>query len=47
MKEVELKLLAELVENSRRSDRDVVKAIGMLARHPVGVEREGIVESLA
>jgi len=47
MKEVELKLLAELVENRRRGYRDVVKATGMLARHPVGVEREGMVESLA
>jgi len=28
MKEIELKLLAELLNNSRRSDRDLAKVIG-------------------
>jgi Lrp/AsnC family transcriptional regulator for asnA, asnC and gidA len=47
MKEVELKLVSELMKNSRRSDRDLAKAIGVsqptVTRTRSRLEREGII----
>jgi DNA-binding Lrp family transcriptional regulator len=45
MKEIELKLLAELLKNSRRSDRDLAKVIGTsqptVTRTRIRLEKEG------
>lgn len=47
MKEVAQKLLSELMKNSRRSDRDLAKAIGTsqptVTRIRSGLEKEGII----
>ena len=48
MKDVELKLLQELMKNSRRSDRDLAKAVGVsqptISRTIKKLEKEGIVK---
>ncbi|NWF87116.1 winged helix-turn-helix transcriptional regulator [Candidatus Bathyarchaeota archaeon] len=48
MKEVELKLISELMKNSRRSDRDLAKAIGVsqptVTRVRSRLEKEGYVK---
>ena len=48
MKEVELRLVAELMKNSRRSDRELAKAIGTsqptVSRMIKKLEKEGIVK---
>jgi DNA-binding Lrp family transcriptional regulator len=47
MKDVELRLIAELMKNSRRSDRDLAKAIGVsqptVGRMIKKLEKEGII----
>ena len=48
LKDVELKLISELVKNSRRSDRELAKAIGIsqptVSRVRVRLEKEGLIE---
>jgi len=48
LKDVELRLVAELMKNSRRSDRELAKAIGVsqptVSRVRVKLERERIIE---
>ena len=48
MKEVELKLISELMKNSRRSDREVAKAIGIsqptVSRTISRLEKEGVIK---
>jgi DNA-binding Lrp family transcriptional regulator len=48
MKEVELKLVAELMKNSRRSDRELAKAIGVsqptVSRTIEKLEKQGIIK---
>ena len=48
MKEIELKLLSELMKNSRRSDRDLAKAIGVsqptVTRIRSRLEKEGYIK---
>jgi DNA-binding Lrp family transcriptional regulator len=48
LKDVELKLIAELMRNSRRSDRDLAKAIGTsqptVTRIRTRLERDGIIQ---
>jgi DNA-binding Lrp family transcriptional regulator len=48
MKEVELKLVAELMKNSRRSDRELAKAIGVsqptVSRLIKKLEKEGLIK---
>jgi len=48
LKDVELKLLQELMKNSRRSDRDLAKAVGVsqptISRTIKKLEKEGIVK---
>jgi len=48
LKDVELKLISELVQNSRRSDRELAKAIGVsqptVSRMRVRLEKEGLIE---
>jgi DNA-binding Lrp family transcriptional regulator len=48
MKEIELKLISELMKNSRRSDRELAKAIGTsqptATRIRTRLEREGIIK---
>ena len=48
MKEIELKLISELMKNSRRSDRDLAKAIGTsqptVSRMIGKLEKEGIIK---
>ena len=48
MKEVELKLVAELMKNSRRSDRELAKAIGVsqptVSRTIERLEKEGVIK---
>jgi Lrp/AsnC family transcriptional regulator for asnA, asnC and gidA len=48
MKDIELKLLSELMKNSRRSDRELAKAIGT-SQPPVSrmisrLEKEGVIK---
>ena len=48
LKDIELKLISELVKNSRRSDRDLAKAVGVsqptVSRIRVRLEKEGLIE---
>lgn len=48
MKDVELKLIAELIKNSRRSDRELAKAIGIsqptVSRIRVRLEKQGFID---
>ena len=48
MKDVELKLISELVKNSRRSDRELAKAIDIsqptVSRVRLRLEKEGLIE---
>ena len=48
MKDIELKLVSELLKNSRRSDRDLAKAIGVsqptVSRLIKKLEKEGIIK---
>lgn len=48
MKEFELKLISELMKNSRRSDRDLAKAIGSsqptVTRNRHRLEQQGIIK---
>ncbi|MGD0029286.1 MAG: winged helix-turn-helix transcriptional regulator [Candidatus Bathyarchaeia archaeon] len=48
MKEVELKLLQELMKNSRRSDRDLAKAVGVsqptISRTIKKLEEQGVIK---
>ena len=48
MKDVELKLISELIKNSRRSDRELAKAIGIsqptVSRIRVRLEKQGLVD---
>ncbi|MEM2119251.1 MAG: winged helix-turn-helix transcriptional regulator [Candidatus Bathyarchaeia archaeon] len=48
MKEVELKLLSELMRNSRRSDRELAKAVGVsqptISRMIRKLEKEGVIK---
>jgi DNA-binding Lrp family transcriptional regulator len=48
MKEVELKLISELMKNSRRSDRELAKAVGVsqptISRTIQRLEKEGIIK---
>jgi DNA-binding Lrp family transcriptional regulator len=48
MKDVELRLISELMRNSRRSDRDLVKAIGVpqptVSRMMKKLEKEGFIK---
>ena len=48
MKDVELKLISELIKNSRRSDRELAKAIGIsqptVSRVRLRLEKEGLID---
>jgi DNA-binding Lrp family transcriptional regulator len=48
LKDIELKLISELVKNSRRSDRELAKAIGIsqptVSRMRVRLEKEGLID---
>jgi len=48
LKDVELKLISELIENSRRSDRELAKAIGIsqptVSRIRVRLEKQGLID---
>jgi len=48
LKDVELKLISELIKNSRRSDRDLAKAVGVsqptVSRIRVRLEKEGLID---
>ena len=48
MKDIELKLISELVKNSRRSDRELAKAIGIsqptVSRIRVRLEKQGLID---
>ena len=48
MKEIELKLIAELMKNSRRSDRELAKALGVsqptVSRMVKRLEEEGVIK---
>ena len=48
MKDVELKLISELIKNSRRSDREIAKAIGIsqptVSRMRVSLEKQGLID---
>lgn len=51
LKDVELKLISELIKNSRRSDRELAKAIGIsqptVSRVRLRLEKEGLIEYTA
>ncbi len=51
MKDIELKLISELIKNSRRSDRELAKAIGIsqptVSRVRSRLEKEGLIEYTA
>ena len=51
LKDTELKLICELVKNSRRSDRELAKLIGVsqptVSRIRVGLEKEGMLDYTA
>jgi DNA-binding Lrp family transcriptional regulator len=48
LKEIEIKLICELIRNSRKSDRELAKAIGVsqptVSRIRTRLEREGVIE---
>jgi len=48
LKDIELKLISELVKNSRRSDRELAKAIGIsqptVSRTRVRLEKQGLID---
>jgi DNA-binding Lrp family transcriptional regulator len=48
LKDIELKLISELIKNSRRSDRELAKAIGIsqptVSRIRVRLEKQGIID---
>ena len=48
MKDIELKLISELIKNSRRSDRELAKAIGIsqptVSRIRVRLEKQGLID---
>ena len=48
LKDIELKLISELVKNSRRSDRELAKAIGVsqptVSRIRVRLEKQGLID---
>jgi len=48
LKDIELKLISELVKNSRRSDRDLAKAVGVsqptVSRIRMRLEKQGLIE---
>ena len=48
MKDAELKVVVELMKNSRRSDRELARVIGMrhptVARTRTGLEKQGIIK---
>jgi DNA-binding Lrp family transcriptional regulator len=48
LKDVELKLISELIKNSRRSDRELAKAIGIsqptVSRVRLRLEKEGLID---
>ncbi len=48
LKDIELRLISELVKNSRRSDRELAKALGVsqptVSRMRVRLEKQGLVE---
>lgn len=51
MKDIELKLISELVKNSRRSDRELAKKLGVsqptVSRIRVRLEKQGLIEYTA
>jgi DNA-binding Lrp family transcriptional regulator len=51
LKDVELKLISELMKNSRRSDRELAKALGVsqptITRTRTRLERQGLIEYTA
>lgn len=48
MKDIELRLISELVKNSRRSDRELAKALGIsqptVSRIRVRLEKQGLID---
>jgi DNA-binding Lrp family transcriptional regulator len=48
LKDIELRLISELVKNSRRSDRELAKALGIsqptVSRVRVGLEKQGLID---
>ncbi len=48
MKDIELRLISELVKNSRRSDRELAKALGIsqptVSRTRMRLEKQGLIE---
>jgi DNA-binding Lrp family transcriptional regulator len=48
LKDIELKLISELIKNSRRSDREIAKAIGIsqptVSRMRVSLEKQGLID---
>jgi len=48
LKDIELKLISELIKNSRRSDRELAKAIGIsqptVSRTRVRLEKQGLID---
>ena len=48
LKEIELRLISELIKNSRRSDRELAKALGVsqptVSRIRVRLEKEGLID---
>jgi DNA-binding Lrp family transcriptional regulator len=51
LKEIELRLISELVKNSRRSDRELAKALGVsqptVSRIRIRLEKQGLIEYTA